>query len=305
MNDYVILIIAFRRPNELRSLIQSSSVSGRKVYVYVDFDESLSKENQEVIQIVKSLQLNGIITCLVNSKNMGVGRAVPLAISWSLETEGHVLVLEDDCELGEHALNYFSKAQAFIAGKVAIVSGRSAWAEEDKSVIHKRLTLTNLPLTNGFLVSKRSWEKISQSLVNPNLGRRFLTSTLERPRYILELSYLYSACVSNSKIAMKAWDCFIAFEMLASDLYSVNPNISTITTRGIDDVASNTKISNGEYSEYIVLASNLEPSEILDKSQNSLLITNRQISRNIYKVKIHNLFSPIKSWLKICKYKFL
>jgi GT2 family glycosyltransferase len=69
MTNFAILIIAFRRPNELVELVNSSSGSGNKVYVYVDFDENLSAENQEVIQIAKKLQTLGKVKCLINSNN--------------------------------------------------------------------------------------------------------------------------------------------------------------------------------------------------------------------------------------------
>ena len=305
MTNLAVLIVAYRRPKELLSLVESLSGTHKKIYVYVDYDENKSSENQEVLQIAKSLQIGGVITCWINSENVGVGRAVPSAIKWSLESEEYILVLEDDCELGEYALSYFSKSRDLISGKVAIVSGRSAWSELVNSPLHNRLTLTNLALTNGFLVSKQSWERISRSLAHPKLGRRYLISILSNPRNFLVLSYMYSACLVNTKISMKAWDCFIVFEMLVSSYYSVNPNLSTISTRGIDHVASNTKIHDSESLEYVVRASRDQPSNRLEMSRNSIILTNRQISRNIYRVKIQNSFSPIKSWLKIFKYNFL
>jgi hypothetical protein len=305
MTNFAILIVAFRRPNELVELVESLSGSGKKVYVYVDFDENLSVENQEVIQFAKRLQTLGAVNCFINSKNVGVGRAVPTAINWSLETENNILVLEDDCELGEHALSYFSNTLELISGDVVIVSGRSAWPEEGASACYSRLTLTNLPLTNGFLVSKQSWELISRSLENPKISSRYLISVIKDPRRILVLNFFYSACLINDRIDAKAWDCFIVFEMLVSNFFSVNPNLSAVTTRGIDDVASNTKLTNFESFEYIVKASSNKPSEVLDKGRSSIKLTNRQVSKKIYNVKIQNLFSPLKSWLKIFKYKFL
>lgn len=305
MTYLAVLIVAYRRPKELLSLVESLSGSHKKIYVYVDYDENKSSENQEVLQIAKSLQITGVITCWINSENVGVGRAVPSAINWSLESEDYILVLEDDCELGEYALSYFSNSRDLISGKVAIVSGRSAWSELVNSPVRDRLTLTNLALTNGFLVSKQSWTRVSRSLAHPKLGRRYLISILSNPRNFLVLSYMYSACLVNTKISMKAWDCFIVFEMLVSSYYSVNPNLSTISTRGIDHVASNTKIHDSKSLEYVVRASRDQPSTKIDMSRNSIILTNRQISRNIYGVKIQNLFSPIKSWLKIFKYKFL
>jgi hypothetical protein len=305
MTYLAVLIVAYRRPKELLNLVESLSGTHIKIYVYVDYDENNSSENQEVLQIAKSLQITGVITCWINSENVGVGRAVPSAIDWSLESEDYILVLEDDCELGEYALSYFLNSRHLISGKIAIVSGRSAWSELVNSPVLDCLTLTNLALTNGFLVSKQSWTRISRSLVHPKLGRRYLISILSNPRNFLVLSYMYSACLVNTKISMKAWDCFIVFEMLVSSYYSVNPNLSTISTRGIDHVASNTKIHDSKGLEYVVRASRGQPSTKIDMSRNSIILTNRQISRNIYGVKIQNLFSPIKSWLKIFKYKFL
>ena len=305
MSKYAVLIVAYRRPREFINLIESLKNSDKKIYAYIDFDENLSFENQEVIRIGRNFQNKGVIVCEVNSENRGVGLAVPSAIDWALKTEEQILVLEDDCELGKHALSYFSECADFISGNVVMVSGRSAWPENYQTSRNELLTLTNLPLTNGFLISRQSWKLMSKSFVHPKLGSRYIVSIFKNPSNLLIMSFVYSACIFNAKTSLKAWDCFIAFEMLVSNYYSVNPNFSTISTRGLDHVASNTKTENFNHIDYVALASDNKPSFYLDKSANSTSSTNYEIIKNIYGVRIQNLFSPTKSWFKIFKYKFL
>lgn len=305
MSDYGVLIVAYRRPKELSELIESLIPTGKSIYVYVDLDEKTSIENQEVIKVAEKFHKSAAIIRKVNLRNEGVGHAVPSAITWSLEYEENILVLEDDCELGAHALEYFDNSKKYISGKVVIVSGRSAWSEKYSNQLHHHLTLTNFALTNGFLISKDSWRVISRTLVDQRLEIRFVISAFKRPRNFLSLSYFYAACKLNSKIEMKAWDCFIVFEMLASNLHSLNPNYSAITTRGIDQVASNTKKNEWQTVEYVVKASEIKPSNQLNHSRKALLETNYEISKKIYKCNFRHLFSPMKAWVKIFIYRFL
>ncbi len=305
MSNFGVLIIAYRRPLSLSKLTERLIPTGRPIYVYVDHDENSSIENREVIEFAEKLHASGAIICKFNHRNAGVGQAVPCAIQWALGFEESILVLEDDCELGNHALEYFDKSRKYLSREVMIISGRSAWPDNFKHHLHNQLTFTNFALTNGFLISRDTWKIMSRTLYDQRLELRFLISVLRKPRNILALAYFYSACKVNSKIEMKAWDCFIVFEMLVSNLYSLNPNFSTITTRGIDHVASNTKGDERQVAEYVVKASEFKPSEKLNSHRRALLETNSQISRNIYKCKIQNLLSPVKAWLIIFKYKFL
>jgi hypothetical protein len=305
MSDYGVLIIAYRRPRALSELIERLIPTGKSIYVYVDLDEGSSIENQEAIKIAEKFHASASIICKINLRNAGVGQAVPSAIMWSLGYEENILVLEDDCEIGTHALEYFDNSKKYISEHVMLVSGRSAWPEKSARQLHNQLTLTNFALTNGFLISRDSWRVISRTLFDQRLEMRFIMSALKRPRNLIALCYFYAACKLNSMIEMKAWDCFIVFQMLTSNLYSCNPNHSAISTRGIDEVASNTKMIEWQTDEYIVIASQTKPSEELDYSRKSLLKTNFEISKNVYKCNYRHLLSPMKAWFKILIYKFL
>ena len=302
MKKFAILIIVFKRPDKLETKIRQLLYFGYPLYIYVDFDNQNSPENKKVISIINDLKNRYKFSYHINKKNIGPGYAVPAAIDWAFKSEENLLILEDDCELGNHALQYFENAQNYINGDIKIVSGRSAWNEDSNSRPNGILTLTNYPLTNGWLVSKIAWKEISIYLNDGVNFYEIIKIFLKSPTKLIPLSFFYSACILNTRSNRKAWDCFVALKMISQNYFSVNPDLTLITTRGIDEVASNTFYENYVDCDAIALASIHPPGVNLDRDKNLIELNNLYIENVIYSMKCYHLFSPIKSWFKIFKY---
>lgn len=304
MKKYAVLLVVYKRYHNLEHLITILTKSNIRIYTYVDIDDNSSKENLNAISIVKKYTDLGQITSHINNRNLGAGTAIPNAINWVFNHEDYLLVIEDDCELGDHALDYFENSINYLRDQVKIISGRSAYAETDKNRPIKKLTLTNYSLTNGWLTSRESWQNISRRVESGVNFRLYVLTVLRNPLKTLPLSYFYAACLINMSAKRFAWDCFVIFEMLAKNYYSVNPDLTCITTKGIDEFASNTIGASYHSRTHIALSSEFSPSSFLDTNRKCIKSNNTFIKKNIYKIKWYHLFSPIKSCFKTRRYRF-
>lgn len=303
MHDFVILIVAYRRPQNLRKLMNYALNLGLKPFIYVDYDEFGSPENTEVIDLVKYATQENLIYSKINNLNIGVGRAVPDAINWVMSIEQKVLVLEDDCVPTANAYHYFLNASGYLKDEVKIVSGRAAWSEKSKGKPQGFLTLTNYPLTNGWLVGKDSWKEISYLLDCKLSVINLLRTVHSRPRKLLPVSYFLAACMRNSGSGRRAWDCFIVLAMISNDYLAVNPDYTCVATHGLDSVASTTTPKAGSQSDVIIESSTAPPGRELNPGKVYIQINNNYIKSNIYRIRLRHLLSPAKALFKILLYK--
>lgn len=302
MSEIAILIVVYKRLNNLEKLITSLQDSNNEILVYVDFDDYHSAENKAVISCVKKFTSSRVVTSTINVKNVGPGFAVPEAIRWGFQYANYLLVIEDDCEIGTKALQYFRSTQHLINSRIKVISGRAAWNEGALARPKKILTLTNYALTNGWLVSYDAWNDLSLYLSKKISVIKIAKYLLLHPFNALPLLFFYSACLINSKTERKAWDCYIILQMILENYYAINPDLTCISTGGIDEIATNTKINKLEQSTYIALASEKSPSSVLNCDQNFINSNNRHIEKNLYRIKTYHLLSPLKAWLRTFKY---
>jgi hypothetical protein len=196
MKKYAVLLIVYKRYHNLEHLITILTKSNIRIYAYVDIDDNSSKENLNAISIVKKYTDLGQIASHINKRNLGAGSAIPKAIDWVFNHEDYVLVIEDDCELGDHALEYFENSINYLSAQVKIISGRSAYAETDKFRPINKLTLTNYSLTNGWLTSRKSWQNISRGIESGVKFRLYLLAVLRKPLKTLPVILTSAASIS-------------------------------------------------------------------------------------------------------------
>ena len=95
---------------------------------------------------------------------------------------------------------------------------------------------------------------------------------------------------------LDAWDSSLALFMLVNKYISVIPNESCITNVGSDQFASHTKLVTD--TELIASPSERIPSTKIDVSLTSMQEIDKRIEKNIYNMKLKQLFSPLKATLE-------
>lgn len=288
-----VLIACYLRPSNLQAILEIISESPRRVYIQIDYPPlQFMNLHLEILSTINSFTTKLEIVTKINPENLGVQFAVPFAIDWVLGIESSVLVLEDDCIPNQSALAFFDESISLISGKVVLISGRCPSVEVEKS----ELSLSNYALTNGWLVTKQSWDLIRPTFRIPNI-REVITSTNTLFRY-LPFSFFLAACISVNRGKSKAWDCFILLRMIVNNYYSISPDKSCITVLGVDEYASNTKPGLRNVNEIYSVASTKAPSSKVDVSKRYRKETNRTFIREVYNIRWFHIFSPIKALLK-------
>jgi len=242
-----VLLVAFNRPKETERVIQRlREVKPSKVYFAVDGPrEGRPGENSLVAQTQKLSQefdWNCQLLTLFQENNLGCGLGVSTAISWALENEDSVIVLEDDIlpdpsffPFCEELLERFKDDD-----RVFAISGCNY-------VPQKFLVQTDsyrfTPNTHvwGWAIWKRSWEKYEYDIggwksemtfshLRHQLGGSWLAAILWRKLFDL---------VAEKKI--DTWDYQLAITSLKSGLLVATSNHNLTENLGFGPGATHTQ----------------------------------------------------------------
>jgi hypothetical protein len=160
--DSPILLIAFNRPEYTRkSLEKISHVKPKKLFVAIDgprignpLDLNLCKE---VYDVVKDINWVCAVQYLIRDQNVGCKGNVYGAISWVLENEDYVIIIEDDV-LAEPAFFYYAQELLvrYISNEnIAMISANQYTPIQDQA----DYIFSNYGHIWGWATWKRVWDK--------------------------------------------------------------------------------------------------------------------------------------------------
>jgi len=242
-----VLLVAFNRPKETERVIQRlREVKPLKVYFAVDGPrEERPGESALVAQTQKLSQQfdwNCQVYTLFQENNLGCGLGVSTAISWALENEDSVIVLEDDIlpdpsffPFCEELLERFKDDD-----RVFAVSGSSYVPKE---FVPADISYRFSPTTQvwGWAIWKRSWEKYEFDIENWRNEMSF--SELRR-----RLGGSWLAAVLWSKFfdlvgqkRIDTWDYQLALVSLKSNSFVATSNVNLTENCGFGDGATHTQ----------------------------------------------------------------
>lgn len=293
------LIVCYLRPINLDKILSEVTKSPRKTYIFLDKAPTyLTHISDEIMKVAAKYQEKLEIITFHSESNLGVGVSVPYAVNSVLKSEESVIVLEDDCIPNQFALEYFDYFANRLNETVVMVSGRTSKSLDAYNEKFPWATLTSYPLINGWLVNRIGWSKINP-LVYDFEVKKIVSWLLRNPTRILPFCFFWAAKIRVKNGTLKAWDSVVAFKMLIGNLKSINPDRTSVTVLGVDNVASNTKISNTTTSDLYLKADVNPPSRDLNESHQALLSANKEIETGIYQIGLRNLLSPLLGFLRI------
>jgi hypothetical protein len=292
-----VLIICFKRPLDLREMLTSLSTSGRTVYVFIDRDDTNdSSLNDEVILTAMNFIDKLNIHIKISEINLGVGAAVPAAVTWIANTEECFIVLEDDCHLNDNGFDYFEENKNLLSDSAAILCATSPWDFLDSKIPSKSLTYSKYPLISGWATSAENWRIISKFIGSRPPYMESIVGSIKKPNNAIAISFFLAAHIRNYRGSIGAWDCAITLQMILGGRYALIPDLTMVTNTGRDSVASHTKPKIGEDQIYRI-ASNKSPSKTISASKKDTKQTNKEIEKRIFHMKKHHLLSFVKAIL--------
>ena len=293
-----ILIIGYKRPENVALILTAIQEYQSKVYIFVDLDEThAGEENFTMIKMAREYESKPQFSVFVAEKNFGVGRAVPAALDWVLGHEESVIILEDDCLPSTYTIPYLTKMLLSTQDNtlILLVSGSNPLKEN-----HKRTesSISSFPLIWGWAIWKDNWLQIAPYVRHEVDLPRILLKLILKPNKATEIAFFLAAYLRSRSGITRAWDCNLALGMLVENYKAIIPNENTITNVGNDGVASHTLYESDR--KEIITTSNKQPSEIVNMYGESLDLT---ISREIYNLRPRHLLSPIKATIQITWHK--
>ena len=239
-----VLLLAFNRPDLFLELINCLRDSAPKnIYVAIDgpreFNSNDPQDVSDTISLIANIDWECNVRVLKQKSNLGCGRAVCSAISWVLEHEEMVIILEDDIRPNRSFFQFCEEMLQRYRNdeRIMTVSGHSM-IEVPESLTNYRFS--KYPGVWGWATWKRSWTLYEYSLDSyPKIGFTRLLKAY-RGNLILSLQCaLNFTAVRNDLI--DTWDYQLLYGSFLYQKLHVIPNVNLTENVGFNQKATHTK----------------------------------------------------------------
>jgi len=293
-----VLIVAFARPANLLKILSVLESLQVEIYIFVDTSNGAYLElNTETVKLVRQIQSKNGINVLVSETHLGVGKAVPTGIDWAFQYVDELLILEDDCIPSVEFFDYVSRFSNHLNSDIRMISGINLISKSKRVTLPGVASLSSYPSIWGWYTNVQAWKCLSVYLKKLPNFLTVLGCFLRRPSKILSLSYFYAACIRADHSEAPAWDCHIALAMLINNYTCIIPSRNLVQNIGADAVSSHIMKTGAQNSNFVEIFEfdTLHPE---DKFQPEKLRGNdRLMEREVYKLQVRHILSPIKAWI--------
>jgi len=229
-----VLLIAFNRPDTTSKVFQKiRQAEPTKLYIAIDGARRNKTGEEKLVEQVKNITKNVDWECITyykfNENNLGAEVTVSNAVTWALENEKYVIVLEDDIIA---PFSFFRFAQEMLEkyhdnSQVSIVCGTNPLL---KIKSENDYFFTRYGTSWGWATWKRAWndyrldEEISMEIVNK---KRF--PSRREYKYHVKLFYnLKSKGKGNIN-----WDYMFYYYNIKNDFISIMPVVNLCSNIGV------------------------------------------------------------------------
>jgi hypothetical protein len=235
-----VLLIAFNRPNTTREVFDSiRKVKPEKMYVAIDgprvHKDGESDLCKQVIEITKKVDWKCETKYLIRDKNLGCKYGVSGAISWALENEDSVIVIEDDIV---PVASFFYFAEELLEKykndeRIGMISGNNYTPLEHMDVDYTFSQYGGHIW--GWAIWKRAWAKFDvevpsiQKEVDSNLVSMNFVNKKEKTYYKRYFKKLASRIEKKTE---NTWDSQFRFFLLQKNLLSIVPKVNLCSNIG-------------------------------------------------------------------------
>lgn len=232
LNNRHCLVIAFRRPDETKFLLDRlSKISNLSVTVYVDNsrDFLIQRLRQEVLEVVDGTAAN-VIDIISPSEPMGCRRSVETAITEFLGKHGQGLVLEDDLVPSDDFFEFaFWALREFRGTNAMMISGRNEFSTLGARKRGYEITTGG---TWGWGTWVESWEKYNSDIGIPSVEELSDLSMWLKSHDRLTWSFICAGVrlVESGKI--DTWDFHWAMSRLQNGGVSINAPTNMVENVG-------------------------------------------------------------------------
>jgi hypothetical protein len=235
-----VLLIAFNRPDTTRIVFNRiREVKPLKFYIAVDGprNNKPGEESQckEVVEITKNIDWICDAKYLIRNANLGCKAGVSGAISWVLDNEDRVIIVEDDVL---PVVDFFYFAEELLEKykneeKVSMISANNY---TPLNTVESDYLFSKYGHIWGWATWKRTWEKFD---VNAREIEDCIKDDLKNVKFLQKrekkyfLKYFFNIMVKEKKKISNAWGPQFVFYRFNNNLLSVVPRINLASNIGV------------------------------------------------------------------------
>jgi len=233
-----VLLVGYKRVVELSELLRKTLESGAlRVYIAIDAaksDEvnSTNLEFESTIAKIANDFPTRKIEVWIRDSNLGSSLSVLTGIEWAFQFEDSLAILEDDLQISEQLLSYFSSQTKLfeIDKKILMVSGSNPFRGITKGAL---AGYSHYPVVWGWATTRKNWEIMRQGIFDTEIS--FEKSTKLRVK-----NFLITGKKRAQSQLIDAWDVPLAAFMRAQEYKCLIPNINLVSNIGFDVFATHT-----------------------------------------------------------------
>jgi len=256
-----VLLIAFNRPDttiEVFKKIREAKPS--KLYIAVDGYRSFKKGEQQLVEQVISIVQEVDWQCekhfRFNEVNLGAEINVSTAISWVLEKEEYVIILEDDIVA---PISFFKFTQEMLIkykneNKIWAISGVNFTPLPNKN--GEDYFFSKYGHTWGWATWRRVWSKfnLNTEIEEKHLTKKFLRSITNTKKELYYFKRKFERIRKNGK-GNSTWDNIASYIHRTNNWLYIVPRVNLISNIGIQGLHAKrkTKYHYTEYDENFVV----------------------------------------------------
>ena len=234
-----ILLIAFNRPETTKAVLDKiKQAKPAKLYVAIDGPRPDHQDEEklvrEVIKLIEEIDWVSNINTNYNTSNKGAEITVSSAVSWVLEKEEYIIVMEDDIIA---PVAFFKYAEQMLMRykddeRVAMISGCNYTPINLKNDFDYLFGIYGH--TWGWATWRRSWKKFSLYItdIDDYLNENFIRSISHSRK---ELKYIsnYFKRLKRIPTGQHTWDNCWFYYRLTHNKLSIIPRVNLISNIGV------------------------------------------------------------------------
>jgi GR25 family glycosyltransferase involved in LPS biosynthesis len=248
-NEAPVLLIIFNRPDTTEKVFEAiRRAKPKRLYVSADAPRPGNGKDsidcEKARQIVKRVDWDCEVQYRFLDRNLGCGLGVSSAISWGLENEEQIIILEDDCvpslpffDFCNHCLEKYKEDS-----RVWTINGRSH--HENHSIFNNSdYVFSKYTHCCGWATWKRSWNNFDLSMQKwPAFYEEGgFRNTLFSNNEIRYFDMTYKKFYSDNKLRTHSWAIPFNFNFMSNGALAIIPKKNLIQNIGYIGVHSNGK----------------------------------------------------------------
>ena len=241
-----VLLTVFNRPHEtLRALARLKQARPEKIYIAADGPRERQPEDQRLCQEVRQLvteEINWPARVLTDFAplNLGLRRRMASAISWALDREDRVIVLEDDCLPDPSFFRFCTELLERYANnqRIGVITGDNF--QPEGFACNASYYFSRYPHCWGWATWRRAWDQYDDEMSDWPAVRE--TSWL-KDLFPHPLEELYWRKIFDETHAgqIQSWAYRWTYSCWRQNILTATPARNLVTNIGIGAAASNTR----------------------------------------------------------------